>query len=133
MSRHRRRPRAKRANPLVRVIYAWHGANWPAHDRPARLLTGDIPIRAHRPRLLVGYGLFEKAVASKPRVAERLRALAVLKSAVMQGCEMCQDIGSHEARARGHHRGAAARPAPLPRERAVRRARAARARLRGRR
>ncbi len=32
---------------------------------------------------------------------ERLRSLAVLKSAVMQGCEMCQDIGSFEARAKG--------------------------------
>jgi 4-carboxymuconolactone decarboxylase len=49
----------------------------------------------------VGYGLFEKAVASKPRVDEHLRALAVLKSAVMQGCEMCQDIGSQQARAAG--------------------------------
>jgi AhpD family alkylhydroperoxidase len=64
-------------------------------------LTEDIPIRALRPRMLLGYGVLEKTLTSKPRVDERLRALAVLKSAVMQGCEMCQDIGSHEARTAG--------------------------------
>jgi AhpD family alkylhydroperoxidase len=64
-------------------------------------LTGDIPIRALRPRMLLGWGVLEKAVTSRPRVDKRLRALAALKSAVMQGCEMCQDIGSHEARAAG--------------------------------
>jgi AhpD family alkylhydroperoxidase len=65
------------------------------------LLTPDIPIRAHRLSLLFGYGALEKSVARSPRVPESLRALAVLKSAVMQGCEMCQDIGSFEARAKG--------------------------------
>jgi AhpD family alkylhydroperoxidase len=65
------------------------------------LLTPDIPLRAHRMRLLLGYAALEKSVASRPRVDEHLRALAVLKSAVMQGCEMCQDIGSFEALAKG--------------------------------
>ncbi len=65
------------------------------------LLTPDVPIRAHRLRQLLGYAVLEKTVASRPRVPEHLRALAVLKSAVMQGCEMCQDIGSFEARAKG--------------------------------
>jgi len=65
------------------------------------LMPEDIPIRAHRPSLLVGYGLLERSVASSARLPERLRALAVLKSAVMQGCEMCQDIGSFEALAAG--------------------------------
>ena len=59
----------------------------------------DIPVRAHRFGQLVGYAVLERSVAAAPRVPERLRALAVLKSAVMQGCEMCQDIGSFEARA----------------------------------
>jgi AhpD family alkylhydroperoxidase len=65
------------------------------------LLTPDIPVRAHRLSLLFGYAALEKSVATRPRVPESLRALAVLKSAVMQGCEMCQDIGSFEARAKG--------------------------------
>ena len=89
------------ASLLVRIIYrlARHEIKKITGQRDR--LTGDIPIRAHRPRMLIGYGMFEKAIASRPRVDERLRALAVLKSAVMQGCEMCQDIGSHEARAAG--------------------------------
>jgi AhpD family alkylhydroperoxidase len=87
-------------NPAIAFIYR-------AVRREVRRMTGkplltpDIPLRAHRLSLLVGYAALEKSVASRPRVPERLRALAVLKSAVMQGCEMCQDIGSFEARARG--------------------------------
>jgi alkylhydroperoxidase family enzyme len=65
------------------------------------LLTPDIPVRARRLGLLAGYAVMEKSVAMGTRVPERLRALAVLKSAVMQGCEMCQDIASFEARANG--------------------------------
>lgn len=89
------------ANPLVRVIYRLVRHELARMTGQRGRLTGDIPVRAHRPGLLVGYGLMEKAVASKPRVEDRLRALAVLKSAVMLGCPMCQDIGSHEARAAG--------------------------------
>jgi AhpD family alkylhydroperoxidase len=89
------------ASLLVRIIYrmARHEITKLTGQRDR--LTGDIPIRAHRPRMLIGYGMLEKAIAAKPRVEKRLRALAVLKSAVMQGCEMCQDIGSHEARGAG--------------------------------
>ncbi len=91
----------QRANLVIRLIYRVVRRELAKMTGQRGRLTGDIPIRAHRPRLLIGYGLFEKAVASKPRVEMRLRALAVLKSAVMLGCPMCQDIGSHEARAAG--------------------------------
>jgi alkylhydroperoxidase family enzyme len=89
-----------RRHPLIRLVYA-------AARREVRRLTGralltpDIPIRAHRLGQLLGYAALEKSVAARPRVPERLRALAVLKSAVMQGCEMCQDIASFEARTKG--------------------------------
>jgi AhpD family alkylhydroperoxidase len=89
-------PRSK-AGPFVRVTY------WMAR-RKTKQLSGrelglePIEIYAHTPRLLFGYGMLEQSAASKPRVDEHLRSLAVLKSAVMQGCEFCQDIGSHEAR-----------------------------------
>jgi AhpD family alkylhydroperoxidase len=89
-----------RGHPLARVCYA-------AARREIKRMTGkslitpDIPLRAHRFRQLLGYALLEKSVAARPLVPDRLRALAVLKSAVMQGCEMCQDIGSFEARANG--------------------------------
>jgi AhpD family alkylhydroperoxidase len=88
-----------KAGPLVRLVYRMT-------RRKARQIAGagrelriePVEIYAHAPRLLLGYGMLEQSAASKPRVEEHLRALAVLKSAVMQGCEFCQDIGSHEAR-----------------------------------
>jgi len=91
----------QKANPFIRVIYGLVSHELGKMTGKKGALTGDIPIRARRPRLLIGYLRFEKAVATKPRVEQRLRALAVLKSAVMQGCEMCQDIASHEARTAG--------------------------------
>jgi alkylhydroperoxidase family enzyme len=80
----------KKGHPLARLTYA-------LVRREVRRMT----VRAHRMTTLLGYGVFEKSVALRPRVEQRLRALAVLKSAVMQGCEMCQDIGSFEARGHG--------------------------------
>jgi AhpD family alkylhydroperoxidase len=91
----------ERANPLVRVVYRLVRRELRRMTGRRGLLTGDMPIRAHRTSLLLGYCLLEKSVATRPRVAPGLRALAALKSAVMQGCEMCQDVGSHEARAAG--------------------------------
>lgn len=85
---------------LARLVYA--GARREIKRITGRpLLTPDIPVRAHRLGLLAGYAVMEKSVARGARVPENLRSLAVLKSAVMQGCEMCQDIGSFEARAKG--------------------------------
>jgi AhpD family alkylhydroperoxidase len=89
-----------RRHPFARLAYG-------AARREVRRITGkplltpDIPVRAHRLAQLLGYAVLERSVASRPRVPQRLRALAVLKSAVMQGCEMCQDIASFEARAHG--------------------------------
>jgi AhpD family alkylhydroperoxidase len=89
-----------RRHPVIRLVYA-------AARREVRRLTGkplltpDVPIRAHRLGHLLAYAALERSIASHPRVPQRLRALAVLKSAVMQGCEMCRDIGSFEARAHG--------------------------------
>jgi AhpD family alkylhydroperoxidase len=91
-------PRSK-AGPLVRLVYRMARRKSREIDGADRELRIEpIEIYAHAPRLLLGYGMLEQSVASKPRVDEHLRALAVLKSAVMQGCEFCQDIGSHEAR-----------------------------------
>ncbi|MHB8532016.1 MAG: carboxymuconolactone decarboxylase family protein [Solirubrobacteraceae bacterium] len=87
-------------HPLIRLVYR-------LARRETRRLTGkglltpDIPVRAHRLGLLTGYALLEKSVMRSPRVPAHLRALVQLKSAVMQGCEMCRDIGSSEARANG--------------------------------
>lgn len=91
-------PRSK-AGPLVRLVYRMARRRTKAiAGADSELSIEPIGIYAHVPRLLLGYGMLEQSVASKPRVDEHLRALAVLKSAVMQGCEFCQDIGSQEAR-----------------------------------
>jgi AhpD family alkylhydroperoxidase len=91
---------ANKANLLVRIIYRMVRREL-GRMTGKRELTPDIPLRAHRTSLLVGYGIFESAVARKPRVDTHLRGLVQLKSAVMQGCEMCQDIGSQQALAWG--------------------------------
>lgn len=91
---------ANKANPLVRIIYRMVRREL-GRMTGKRELTPDIPVRAHRTSLLVGYGMFESAVARKPRVDAHLRGLVQLKSAVMQGCAMCQDIGSQQALAWG--------------------------------
>jgi len=98
MSRIQGRPAEGR--PLIGLIY--RAARHEIRRMTGKgLLTPDVPVRAHRLSLLAGYAALEKSVAARPRVPEHLRALAVLKSAVMQGCEMCRDIGSFDARARG--------------------------------
>jgi len=88
-----------KAGPLVRLIYRMaRRKSKEIAGTDSELRIEPVEIYAHAPRLLLGYGILEQSVASKPRVDEHLRALAVLKSAVMQGCEFCQDISSHEAR-----------------------------------
>ena len=86
----------QRADPLVRFIYRAVRREL-GRMTGRRELTPDIPVRAHRITLLLGFLAMEKAVATGPRVAGRLRALVQLKAAVMLGCEMCQDIGSQQA------------------------------------
>lgn len=89
-----------KAGPLVRAIYGMTRREL-GKMTGKRELTPDIPVRAHRTSLLVGYLMFESAVARKPRADAHLRGLVQLKSAVMQGCQMCQDIGSQQALAMG--------------------------------
>jgi AhpD family alkylhydroperoxidase len=84
----------RQAGPLVRLVYR-------LTERQLGRMVDNVALYAHRPRLLLGYGMFEKAVASAPRVEERLRSLVVLKAAAMQGCEFCIDLGSSEARSSG--------------------------------
>jgi AhpD family alkylhydroperoxidase len=88
----------RKAGPFVRVTY-WMARRKVKQIAQGRELDGieTVELYAHDPRLLFGYGILEQCSASKPRVDEHLRSLAVLKSAVMQGCEFCQDIASHEA------------------------------------
>lgn len=49
---------------------------------------------SHTPGLLLGYGMFEWAVAKAHRMDERLKVLAELKAAALTHCEWCMDVGS---------------------------------------
>jgi AhpD family alkylhydroperoxidase len=94
--------KTNKAGPLTRVILA-------VARRKTGQLTGrrtermiePLEVYAHRPRLLIGYGMMEDATAKLHRVDERLKLLAELKAATLTSCEYCVDIGSQIARRAG--------------------------------
>lgn len=86
----------RRTSPWIRLLL-WIGR------RETKKLTGretttamiePAQAFAHTPGLLVGYGLFEGAVARAHRVPEQLKVLAELKAAALTHCEWCIDISS---------------------------------------
>ena len=84
----------KSANPFVRLLY-----------RLSRRQLGrdvdPVAVYAHAPKLLFGYGMYEKATAAEHRVEERLKVLAETKAAAIVNCEFCRDIASSIAREAG--------------------------------
>jgi AhpD family alkylhydroperoxidase len=81
------------ANPLVRAAYR-------TTRRQFGRMIDPVTLYAHSPRLLSGYGMFERATAKLHRVDERVKLLAELKAGTLVRCEFCIDIGSslaHEA------------------------------------
>jgi AhpD family alkylhydroperoxidase len=86
----------RKAGPWTRALM-WVGR------RETKKLTGRETTTAmiepaqafsHTPGLLIGYGVFEGAVARAHRVPERLKVLAELKAAALTHCEWCMDVGS---------------------------------------
>ncbi|HEY2180944.1 MAG TPA: carboxymuconolactone decarboxylase family protein [Solirubrobacteraceae bacterium] len=89
------KPLSKRnAHPLVRWTFA-------ASRRDLGRDVDPVGVYAYAPRLLLGYGAFEKATAKEHRVEERLKALAETKAAAIVNCEFCCDIASSVAREAG--------------------------------
>jgi alkylhydroperoxidase family enzyme len=84
----------KSANPFVRLLY-----------RLSRRQLGrdvdPVAVYAHAPKLLIGYGVYERATAAEHRVEERLKVLAETKAAAIVNCEFCCDIASSIAREAG--------------------------------
>ncbi len=60
-----------------------------------------LKVMAHHPRLFFGYLMMELTFDRSHLVEEKLKHLAVLKTAAMVGCEFCIDIGSTVARHTG--------------------------------
>jgi 4-carboxymuconolactone decarboxylase len=54
------------------------------------------PVRAfaHHPTLLAGYGALEMAAQRATRLDARTKELAVMRAAMLAGCEWCLDFGS---------------------------------------
>ena len=86
--------RRGQGGPLVRTVLA-------VARRKLGRETDPPAVIARRPGLLAGYAALELAVERAAVLPPRLRALAVLKSAAVQRCEFCCDIGSWEARRAG--------------------------------
>jgi alkylhydroperoxidase family enzyme len=82
---------AKQANPLVRLLYR-------LSRRELGRDVDPVGVYARAPRLLMGYGAFEKATGKEKRVDERLKVLAETKAAALVSCEFCCDIASSIAR-----------------------------------
>jgi len=84
----------KDAGPVVKFMYRWS-------RRELGSVVTPLTLYAHQPRVALGYGMFEKAVAAKPSVDPAVRALVELKAAAQLHCAFCIDIGSHLAREAG--------------------------------
>jgi 4-carboxymuconolactone decarboxylase len=94
--------RSNRTGPLTRVILAVaRRKTGQLTGRTTERMIEPLEVYAHRPRLLIGYGMMEDATAKLHRVDERLKVLAELKAATLTSCEYCVDIGSQIARRAG--------------------------------
>ncbi|HYB24962.1 MAG TPA: carboxymuconolactone decarboxylase family protein [Solirubrobacteraceae bacterium] len=85
---------ARQASPLVRLVYR-------LSKRRLGREVDPVPVYAHTPALLLGYGMFEQATGRLDEVDGRLKALAVTKAAALVSCEFCCDIASALAREAG--------------------------------
>jgi 4-carboxymuconolactone decarboxylase len=94
--------KSEEAGPLTRVILSLaRRKTGQLAGRSTERMIEPLQVYAHRPRLLIGYGLMEDATARLRSVDERLKLLAELKAATLTGCEYCIDIGSLIARLAG--------------------------------
>jgi 4-carboxymuconolactone decarboxylase len=94
--------KSNRTGPLTRVILAVaRRKTGQLTGRATERMIEPLEVYAHRPRLLIGYGMMEDATAKLHRVDERLKVLAELKAATLTSCEYCVDIGSQIARRAG--------------------------------
>jgi AhpD family alkylhydroperoxidase len=65
------------------------------------MVTTPIAVTAHHSGLLAGYAAFELATMKATRVDARVKDLAVLRTAMVVGCDYCVDIGSAISRKGG--------------------------------
>jgi len=71
--------------------------------KQAGAVMAPVQAFAHHPTLLAGYGALEMAAERSHRVPERLKHLAVMRAAMLTGCEWCLDFGSSYGADSGVH------------------------------
>ena len=69
----------ERANLFVRAAYA-------ITRRKVGRMVEPVAIAAHHPKLLLGMGAFDEALARSNRVPTRLKSIAELQAAASVGC-----------------------------------------------
>lgn len=69
--------------------------------RQAGMVLDPVRAYAHAPMLLAGYGAIEMATERSHRCEKRLKELAVIRAAMLTGCEWCLDFGSADLLASG--------------------------------
>lgn len=98
-------PRAPADGARIPLVQRPRGVVARAAFRSSRRQTGSVmdPVRAfaHHPTLLAGYGALELAAQRSNTLDPRLTELAVMRTAMLAGCEWCLDFGSSEAAAAG--------------------------------
>lgn len=84
----------KTRNPLARISFAI-----------ARRRFGDVPepmrIYAHNSVVMNGWAMHELSSERSTRVPDRIKHLAVMRAAMVSGCEWCLDFGSFLAKGAG--------------------------------
>lgn len=80
--------------PMTRVMY-WFSRQW------FKCTIEPLTVMAHHRNILAGATAFELALVRANQVEKSLKELAMVKAAMMIGCEFCIDFGSAEARELG--------------------------------
>ena len=75
-------------NPLVRYAYR------ESRRRAGGQVADPMRVFAHNPGLMLGYGMLELATERTRLVPDRIKHLAMLRAAMLAGCEWCLDYGS---------------------------------------
>ena len=75
------------SNPLVRTAFR-------VSRRRYGMVTDPLKAFGHHPTLMTGYATLELAAERSHRAPERLKELAVMRAAMLAGCEWCLDFGS---------------------------------------
>lgn len=76
-------------------------ASYRTSRRRYGMVMDPVKAFAHTPAILSGYGALELSAEHSHHAPERLKELAVMRAAMLVGCEWCLDFGTAKLRAEG--------------------------------